>query len=551
MAILGMAASAQCTATGSAVDDAYGKRDWDEVVRLLRAQGLRTGQANFELGMALGHLGRFDEARVALLDGRRACPQQMRFDVELAGVVFQQKRYAEAAAWLRRGLRMNAHDAYALDFSGTVYYVMGNVPAALKFWNRVGKPYVEQLRFDQNLHVHRLIVDRAFAFAPAQLLKLSEYEATVERLNGQGIFQTYSIGLSAQTNGKFDADLHAIERNGFGNGWAPSLLAIFGGLPYETIYPSYYNIGGGAMNVDSLLRWDAQKRRAWIEVSAPLRKMPRRRWRIAADERGENWVVRKSFTGVAPALGSVHVSREVLRGTVEEFRTGRLTWSTGGEISHRAFTGITQGSALTSQMVSGGWQAKNLSAVDYRLLDFPERRFWITTGATSELARLWSRPAKLYEKLQGSERLRWFPQATGDVYEVEQRIRAGKTFGAAPFDELWMLGVERDNELWLRGLIGTRDRRKGSAPLGNSYFLANNDFYRQVYDNGLFSVKAGPLLDVGRMGSPTLGLATHDWMVAAGAQTKLTVLGTGIVLTYGRDLRAGTNAFYATVAKRF
>ncbi len=250
-------------------------------------------------------------------------------------------------------------------------------------------------------------------------------------------------------------------------------------------------------------------------------------------------------------LGAVRVSRETLAGTVAEFQTGRLTWSTGGEISHRAFSGITLGSALTPQLVRGGWQAKSVSTIDYRLVDVPERRLWLATGASSELARLWSAPARLYEKLQGSERLHWYPQATGDVYEVEQKVRAGKTFGAAPFDELWMLGVERDNDLWLRGLIGTRDGQKGSAPLGDSYFLANNDFYRRVYDNGLFGVRAGPLLDVGRVGAPASGLAPRSWLVSTGAEAKLTVLGTGVVLTYGRDLRVGTNAFFGTVAKQF
>ena len=35
-----------------------------------------------------------------------------------------------------------------------------------------------------------------------------------------------------------------------------------------------------------------------------------------------------------------------------------------------------------------------------------------------------------------------------------------------------------------------------------------------------------------------------------GAEVKLSVLGTGVVLTYGRDLRNGNNAFYGSVAQR-
>jgi hypothetical protein len=223
----------------------------------------------------------------------------------------------------------------------------------------------------------------------------------------------------------------------------------------------------------------------------------------------------------------------------------------GGEASHRSFSGTTLGSALTTQLVRGGWQGKVTGAIDDRALDLPEHRLWASVGASSEFARLWSSPAQLYLKLQGSERLLWYPQPTGNAWEVEQRVRGGTTLGDAPFDELWMLGVERDNDLWMRGLIGTRDGRKGSSPLGDRYLLANNSVYRRVYDNGLVGVQVGPLFDIGRMAAPTSGLAPNRWLVSTGAEAKVTVLGTSVLLTYGHDLRAGTNAFFGTVAKQF
>jgi hypothetical protein len=155
----------------------------------------------------------------------------------------------------------------------------------------------------------------------------------------------------------------------------------------------------------------------------------------------------------------------------------------------------------------------------------------------------------VFGKLQGSVLAHWFPQAQGDTYEFAERVRAGRTFGSAPFDELFMLGMERDTDLWLRGQIGTRDRQKGSSPLGSNYFLANTDFYRRIYGNGLFSIKTGPLADIARTGAPTSGLSTGQWIFDVGVGTKLTVLGTSVVFTYGRDLRSGSNAFFGTIAK--
>jgi hypothetical protein len=126
----------------------------------------------------------------------------------------------------------------------------------------------------------------------------------------------------------------------------------------------------------------------------------------------------------------------------------------------------------------------------------------------------------------------------------------GGIAGTAPVDELWMIGVERDKDLWLRGHIGTRDGRKGCSPMADRYFLSNTDFYRSLRGNGLINVKVGPWLDVAKTSAPTTGLATRQWMVDAGAELKLSVLGTGVVLTYGRDLRTGNNAFYGSAGQR-
>jgi len=65
----------------------------------------------------------------------------------------------------------------------------------------------------------------------------------------------------------------------------------------------------------------------------------------------------------------------------------------------------------------------------------------------------------------------------------------------------------------------------------------------------LFSFKVGPLLDIARTSAPSPELAPRQWLFDAGAQLKITALGTGVVLTYGRDLRNGTNAFYGSVAQ--
>ncbi len=551
----------------SQIQQLFEQKNWAEVVRLAGPVSVRSADIEFDYGLALARMQNWTEARSALLAGERSCPHQKRFDVELAGIAFQLKRYPESAAWLRRGLKLDPADEYANNFAGTVYLLMGNINAALKYWNRIQKPYVASVEFDPQLRLERLILDRAFVFSPASVISEAEFETTEMRLKGLGIFPRFNLVLSphpigdsgGNVNEKFDIQFHARELDGFGSGRLPALVSTFAGAVYETIYPSYFDIGKTAANFQSLLRWDSQKLRAWFSISAPLHGLPQRRWQLQANFRDENWAIRRSFSGVAPVLGSLKLERESLEGSVAGFQSGRLQWTTGAELSHRSFRNVVEGTALTPALVVPGYELKYQASVDYKVLDIPERRFWMTMGAGSELARIWPAQPQVpgapsqFARLQGSALAHWFPEQGRDKYEMQARLRVGQTFGSAPFDELFLLGVERDTDLWLRGHIGTRDREKGSSPLGRNYILENADFSRLIYNNGLFGIMAGPLLDVARAGAPasglSTGLATGQWLFDVGAAMKVTVLGTSFVLTYGRDLRAGSNAFYGTIAR--
>jgi len=198
-------------------------------------------------------------------------------------------------------------------------------------------------------------------------------------------------------------------------------------------------------------------------------------------------------------------------------------------------------------LLSKGYQLKQISQLDASLWRFPERRMTVDVTAASALGRIWSDPQHTFFKLQGSARWHWFPQGTGDDYEVTQQLRSGKTFGDVPFDELFQLGIERDNDLWMRGHIGTRDGRKGSAPLGRAYFLSNSEIDKKIYSNGLVTVHLGPFVDTGKITDDTPGLGSEKWLWDVGAQVKLRVFGSGIGFSYGKDLRSGNNAFYVTL----
>jgi hypothetical protein len=110
--------------------------------------------------------------------------------------------------------------------------------------------------------------------------------------------------------------------------------------------------------------------------------------------------------------------------------------------------------------------------------------------------------------------------------------------------------LERDNDLWLRGHIGTRNGKKGNAPLGPAYFLINWDFDQTIHEGSFLKLKWGPFLDVGRVCDASGNFDSKKWLWDPGVQFKVRVLASlTAVFSYGKDLRTGRNAFYATVSR--
>ena len=525
-------------------------QNWQQIIDRLGPVSQRSAEMEFDYGTALAHLQRWPEATAAFQSGARLAPRDARFPTELAGIAFQQKLYPLAARRLRRAHRLAPDDSYVNDFLGTVYFLEDNLPAAIQAWNRVGKPYIAEVREEPQPSVRPALLDGAFAFSPAATATLRQYLDSRERIDALGIFAQSQLNLRARPDGHFDAVLRGEERNGFGDTRLEAAFLLLRGLPFQEVNPEYDNARREAVNVTSMVRWDAQKRRILAQLSGPLHRSATLRYEFLTDLRNENWIVRPSFTGTAPALASLNLRHEWLSADVASYARDRLQWSAGAEISYRDYRSVSAGTALTPPMLSSGAQLKQFAHVASNLWRIPEHRFTLHADGTSEVARLWSASPQSFVKLRGGIGAQWFPQAKGGDYETVSFFRGGRTFGQAPFDELFMLGLERDNDLTMHAHIGTRDGRKGSAPLGRDYLLENWEINKNLYSNGILSVQAGPILDIGAISDPGTTLGSQQWLFDAGVQGKLRVFGEGVALSWGRDLRTGNNAFYATILQK-
>jgi Tetratricopeptide repeat len=528
------------------IRELFRQERWEDLVKLSPALGL-SAETDFDYGIALARLGRWTQAEAALRSGLRLQPSDSRFHVELAGVAFQQKDYAKAQSWLQTALHISPRDSYALEFLATVFYLQGNLDAALKFWNRIHKPRLESVVIQPHPRVDAALLDRGFGLSPAGTLKLPELLKTTAQLDNLDIFSSFRFDLQARPEGNFDLIFSNYERNGCGaNKWI-CLVSVFAESPAQTLNFDYFNLGRRAINFRSSFRWDGEKRRVIARLDTPVAGQPKWHLRLSTELRNENWAVRRSFSGPAPPLGALNLKKQAASVQFTDVMSERCRWFAETEYSHREYHNVFSGVVLSPGLLTPGSQLKQSFAIDSKLFRWPERRLNVDSSATLSVARLWSTSSRDFSQLKGTLRFHWFPQHSGEKYELDHTIHAGNTFGTPSFDDLFMIGVLGDTDLQLKAHIATRGGKKGTAPLGRHYFLSNWEATRNFSPISLVKIKAGPWVDTGRMWDSIPGLGSRDWMWDIGIEAKLQAFGFTIVLSYGKDLRSGRNALVAFV----
>jgi tetratricopeptide (TPR) repeat protein len=528
----------------------YDAGNWDGVVRAVAPSPDVSADLLFYRGLALAHLQRWEEAKAAFEAGREKAPGDPRFLIELAGIAYREKQFSVAKRDLRRALAMNPKDEYANNFLASIYFQEGNLEAALKYWNRAGKPKLEDLTFEPALKLRPLVTDRAFSFARGGEWRRDQLLTTQARLQALDLYPGMLFELRAHDNGSFDLGFHASERNGWGSSKWAGLISLLRDTPYQAVDPEFYNLGREGVNWVSTYRWDDEKQRVFTEVAAPVFENPAVRFRVYFDGRNENWNITNTFIPGSTSFTRLNMEKAAAGAEMRFIESGRWEWNAGVDYSYREFRNVLGIPSAAAPFFTGGSAIALRSSVQRWLIRFPERRFTLNSNASGEFGTFFRDPLGRYGRLEGTLGARWLPKARGDDYETQVSLRGGRTIGDVPFDELFTLGFDRDTPLWLRGHPGLRDGQKGDAPLGRNYVLVNAETDKILYRNGIFSVKAGPFLDTGKTYDPSGYFGSPKWLWDTGVQTKIRVLGgVQVVLGYGKDLRSGRNSFFTTVTK--
>lgn len=531
-----------------AVKKLYSEQKWEEAAREARGPADQNAELDYYGGMALARLERWSEAREAFSAGVRKAPSDARFLTERAGAEYKLDDYRGAKDDLKRALLLDPVDSYIPEFLGTIYLLEGNLEAALKYWNKLGKPKLAAVEMSPVPKTDKVLLERAVGFAPPQTLKRDAVLKSDALLENLGVFPRWRTELNPDGDEGYKATLKLTERNGWGATPVDGAISLLRGLPYQTVFPSWYGIGGQAINFDSLARWDSEKRRFGANLEFPLFRQPSKRVRVFFDARNENWNLSNSFFGGSAPITNLNMRRFAGGAEVHLVESGWWDWTVGVEAISREFRNVPAGlSASATPFFTNSRSVDAWIGGRRWLLRIPERRFTLEGSGEVRGGRLYATGLGAFGSLKGGLTARWLPKARGEDFEFVSRLRGGDTFGEVPLDLLYGLGVERDNDLWMRGHDGTVDGRKGNAPLGRRYVLWNSELNKNVYDSGFFRVQVGPFLDTGAVADSSGLFGSQKWLFDTGIQAKVRVLGSvSVVLSYGRDLRNGKELFFAT-----
>lgn len=522
----------------------YSQGRYQEIVTEISSSPSNPPEFDLYRGLALARLKRWAEARAAFESGLTKQPKNERFWVELAGVDYRLNHFPKAEQELRRALKLSPGDAYARNFLATIYLMQGNLQAALSQWNRIGKPQITGIRMEPRPRLRNELLQRAFTFSPLSTLRLSDLQTTEALLDNLDVFPAYRFGLSPNPSGSFTVNFGSIENNGWGSSTLDRLARLLRDLP-TAIRPEYYNLNGSAINITSLYRWDKNKRRVSAAISMPLNENPRWRFTLQADARNENWNLSRTFRDGSTPLSFLNLEKIDFGPQLRSVQNARWSWQTGFVYAYRRFRDIGNLPPAAATFFTDGGSIEYRARTDYRVLDIPERRLIVNSGVYASFGKNFARGLGTFGRIEGSVDIQWYPKPQGQDLQTTLRFRAGRFFGPATLDQLYQLGIERDNNLWVRGISGTHNGLKGNAPLGREFVLWNWETDKTVFEDGFLRIQLGPFLDVGRIADPSGMFGSRAWLWDPGLECKLRLFGNvNFILSYGRDLHSGSGVFY-------
>jgi hypothetical protein len=149
---------------------------------------------------------------------RRQCPDASGPVRELAAARFAQRRWPDAAALAREAISLEGTDQYAHMLLGASLFMLDDQLGALRAWNAIGEPRLNQVRIEGLQHSRYQTVTDALGLRPNATLTADEFIRARRRLEELPDRASARLALRPEDDGFASVDVVISERSGIPHG---------------------------------------------------------------------------------------------------------------------------------------------------------------------------------------------------------------------------------------------------------------------------------------------------------------------------------------------
>lgn len=484
-------------------------------------------------GIAAGRGGHYEEAEASLQRAIDASPSRPEARVELAGLRFLQKKYEDAAAGFASAL-IHQPDGYAREMLAASLHLAGHTEDALKEWNRLGQPRLDEIQVKGLAHTRDHVVSRELALAPDGVLDLGRYRETRLRLEELGIFNRIALRPLPREPGHVDLEVDLAERHGFGD---RAQLAIQGAVNAvrKKVVLRYFNLAGAGINFGVDYKWQRTQPHLEGDIEWPRPFGLPANLRVEALGARPTYDLGETFTMRTRGAG-VSLRRVVGPGTVAEL---------GWRVRNRTFSAIRPDAP--DGRISGYQLGLDHRFVDRRRyrLDASARFFQALASLGSDLAYPLGQVALRYHGFIAPPDGKPIARAA-----VAAQLIIGRGGDRAPLDEMFTPGASSQMDYPLRGHYVRRGGILGGTAIGRDLDLLNVELQRRIADRPHFQLGAVVFYDGARLDTTAQGGARK--MNDVGLGLRLAIRGLILRVDHGRSLSGdGKNAWTGGIGQVF
>ena len=138
----------------------------------------------------------------------------------------------------------------------TSLFLRGRFEAALREWNRLGQPVMQDVRVLGTKHVKPAWVQREVTAPQGVMLEPKHLEGTRLRLAETGLFRVSQTRPVPLGGGKVDLEVAVVERHGLWDHWSEFVARMAVYAFSEKVRLRYYNLLDSGIMVNGEYKWE-------------------------------------------------------------------------------------------------------------------------------------------------------------------------------------------------------------------------------------------------------------------------------------------------------